>query len=297
MQFAVLLPQFGPAARGTDVRERIRQVATAADRAGYHLLWTAEHHIFPPTIETPYPYGGRFPYPVTDPVLEVVATLSYAAALTTRVRLGSSVLVLPYRNPIVLAKELATLDVLSNGRVLVGVASGWLEEEFALLGVPFGERGARTDEYLALLRALWSEERVTFAGRWFQLDEAAFFPKPVQQPLPVWIGGASNAALRRVVRAGDGWLAAPRPTLDELAADVSRLRAIAEQAGRDPHTIGVASGGAARSIDELLERLPRLERIGVTIVTVPVLFWARSFAHSLELMEEFATRAHLPAEA
>lgn len=294
MQYGVLLPQFGPLARGTDVTERIRTVATTAERLGYNVVWTAEHIIFPQTIATPYPYGDRFPYPVTDPILDIVATLSFVAALTTRIGLGSSVLVLPYRNPIVLAKELATLDVLSNGRLLLGVAGGWLQEEFDMIGVPFRERGRRMDEYLAVLRALWTQERVTFRGHWFELHDAAFFPKPVQQPHPpIWIGGSSRAALRRVARCGDGWIAAPRPTLDALAADIAAIRRLAEDAGRDPTRIGVASGSGATTMDDLLDRLPRLERIGVTIVSVPLLFWARSFTHALELMEEFAGKAGL----
>jgi len=295
LQFGVFLPQFGPHARGADVAERIRAVAVAAERLGYDVLWTAEHIIFPRTIATPYPYGGRFPFPVTDPILGIVATLSYVAALTSRIRLGSNVMVLPMRNPIVLAKELASLDVLSDGRLLLGVAGGWLAEEFVMVGAPFRERGRRTDEYVRLLRALWSEESVTFRGRWFQLEDAAFFPKPVQQPLPIWIGGGSPAALRRVARLGDGWVAAPRPTLDDLADDIAEIRRLAEDAGRDPHAIGVASASGATSIDDLLDRIPRLQRIGVTIASVPLMFWARSFAHVLELMEEFAQRAGLQA--
>jgi len=297
LQFGVLLPQFGPLARAADVKERIRTVAVTAERLGYDVLWTAEHIIFPPTITTPYPYGGRFPYPLTDPILDIVATLSYVAALTSRIRLGSSVLVLPTRNPVVLAKELASLDVLSDGRLLLGVASGWLREEFDLLGVAFRERGARMDEYLALLRALWTQDSVTFRGRWFHLDHAAFFPKPAQQPLPIWIGGGSPAALRRVARLGDGWIAAPRPNLDDLARDIDVIRRLADDAGRDPSTIGVASGTAAKSIDELLDRVPRLEHIGVTVASVPLMFWARDFPHALELMTEFAERAALSRRA
>ena len=143
MRFGVPLPQFGPHAAEADVAARIARVATTADRLGYDVLWTAEHLILPHEITTPYPYGDRFPFPTTAPILEVVSTLSYVAALTRRIRLSSSVMVLPYRHPVIFAKELATLDVLSGGRVLVGVASGWLTEEFDMLGVPFRERGAR----------------------------------------------------------------------------------------------------------------------------------------------------------
>src|SRR5215471_14903473 len=132
MRFGVTLPQFGPFAAGAAVHERIARVATAADRLGYDVVWTAEHFVLPHEIRTPYPYGGRFPFPVTDPFLEVVSTLSYVAALTERVRLSAAVMIAPYRHPVVLAKELATLDVLSAGRVMVGLASGWLAEEFAM---------------------------------------------------------------------------------------------------------------------------------------------------------------------
>jgi probable F420-dependent oxidoreductase len=291
LELGLVLPQFGPAARGADVAARLREVATRADRLGYGVLWTADHIVFPREIATPYPYGGRFPYAVTDPILDPIVALTCAAAVTGRVRLGTSVLVLPYRHPVVLAKQLATLDVVSGGRVLLGVAGGWLREEFEMLGVPFGERGARTDEAIALLRALWGEASVSFRGRFWSLEEAAFFPKPVQRPgPPIWIGGSSAAAMRRAARLGDGWIAVPRPTLAELARDVEKLRRLAEAAGRDPGALGIASGGGARSLDDLVDRVPELERIGVTVLSVPVLAWARSFEHSLELMAEAAER-------
>ena len=293
MQFAVVLPSFGPPARDPAVQSRLRDVAVAADELGYHVVFTAEHLIYPQEIRTPYPYGGRFPYAVTDPVLDVPTTLAWVAAVTRHVRLGASVMVLPYHEPIALAKALTTIDVLSGGRLMVGVASGWLREEFDLLGVPFRERGARTDEYLAALRALWTEERVTFRGRFVRLEDAAFFPKPIQKPHPpIWIGGASAAAFRRVGRVGDGWLAVPRAPA-ELARDVAAIRREAEAAGRDPSRIGVAASGGARSVTELLDRIPALERAGATIVTVPALFWAASVPQAIDLMDEFASRADL----
>ena len=209
-------------------------------------------------------------------------------------RLGSTVIVLPYHQPIPLAKALATVDVLSGGRLLVGVASGWLAEEFALLGVPFAERGARFEEYLTVLRALWTEQRVTFHGRWVQLEDAAFFPKPFQRPHPpLWIGGSSPTALRRVGRHGDGWLATPKPSVAALEADIALIRRAAEEAGRDPGSIGVASSGGATSVDALVDRLPALERVGVTIVTVPALYWSKDLLGALDLMAEFAARAGL----
>jgi probable F420-dependent oxidoreductase len=293
MQFAVVLPSFGPPARDPAVQSRLREVAVAADELGYHVVFAAEHLIYPQEIRTPYPYGGHFPYAVTDPVLDVPTTLAWVAGMTRHVRLGASVMVLPYHEPIALAKALTTIDVLSGGRLMVGVASGWLREEFDLLGVPFRERGARTDEYLAALRALWTEDRVTFRGRFVRLEDAAFFPKPIQKPHPpIWIGGASAAAFRRVGRVGDGWLAVPRAPA-ELARDVAAIRREAEAAGRDPSRIGVAASGGARSVAELLDRIPALERAGATIVTVPALFWAASVPQAIDLMDEFASRADL----
>jgi probable F420-dependent oxidoreductase len=293
MEFAVVLPSFGPPARDPAVQSNLRDVAEAADELGYHVVFAAEHLIYPQEIRTPYPYGGRFPFAVTDPVLDVPTTLAWAAAVTKHVRLGASVMVLPYHEPVALAKALTTIDVLSGGRLMVGVASGWLREEFDLLGVPFHERGARTDEYLAVLRALWTEERVTFRGRFVRLEEAAFFPKPIQKPHPpIWIGGASAAAFRRIARLGDGWLAVPRSPAD-LADDVAAIRREAEAAGRDPLRIGVAASGGATSVSELLDRVPALERAGATIVTVPALFWAKSVPQAIELMDEFASRAGL----
>ena len=164
-----------------------------------------------------------------------------------------------------------------------------------MLGVPPRERGRRMDEYLDALRALWTEERVTFRGRWLQLEDAAFFPKPLQKPHPpIWIGGASAAAFDRIARLGAGWIAPPPGDLQAFAADVARLRRLAETRGRDPAEIRVASGGGARSVDELLARLPALERAGITDVTVSALFWTPDFAHSLAMLEEFAARAGIP---
>jgi probable F420-dependent oxidoreductase len=296
MRFGVPLPQFGPAADSPDVRARIARTATLADRLGYDVLWTAEHFVFPAVMRTPYPYGAQFPYPITTPFLDVVTTLAWVAGLTRRIRLSSAVMILPYHQPVVFAKELATLDVLSGGRLIVGVATGWLAEEFAMLGVPPHERGRRMDEYLDVLRALWTEERVTFRGRFVQLEDAAFFPKPVQKPHPpIWIGGASAAAFARIARAGAGWIAPPPRDLPAFAADVQRLHAVVEAQGRDPGEIAVTSGGGARSVDELLARLPALERAGVTDVTVSALFWTPDFERSLEMLEEFAARAAIGA--
>jgi probable F420-dependent oxidoreductase len=289
VKFGVVLPSFGPGARGPEAMRRVRDLAMHADRLGFHVLWTAEHLIFPRSIATPYPYGGSFPFPVTDPILDPLIALTWAAAVTENIHLGTAVLVAPYRHPVVLAKQLATLDSMSGGRALLGIASGWLREEFEMLGVPFRERGARTDEAIGLLRALWKDDSVTFRGRWTTLEDAAFFPKPHRRPgPPIWIGGGSPAALRRTARLGDGWLGVPRPSLGELATDIEKIRRLAEEAGRDPRAIGVASSGAARSVDELVARLPELEKIGITIANVPIYSWTNDFDRALDQMSELA---------
>lgn len=297
MQYGVALPHFGPQARDQGAVERIRDVATAADRLGYDVVWASEHMIFPRTLETPYPYGNSFPYDVSDPILDPISILTWVAAATTHVRLGTAVLVLPYHHPVALAKSLASLDVLSNGRLLLGVAGGWLREEFELLGIPFRERGARTDEAIDLLKHLWTAETIEFDGRFNQLRDAAFFPKPVQKPCPpVWIGGDSDAVLRRVAQRGDGWIAAPRD-LATLERKIGRIRIHAEAAGRDSTTIGVATSGGAQSLDEMLEFAPTLERIGVTIMNMPSRFWAASTNEALDVLSSFAERAALPTRA
>jgi probable F420-dependent oxidoreductase len=294
MRFGVTLPQFGPLAATPDVASRIARTAVAADRLGYDVLWTAEHFVLPYAMRSRYPYAPEFPFRRSAPFLDVVATLSWVAALTSRVRLSSSVMVLPYRHPVVFAKELATLDVLSGGRVMVGVAPGWCAEEFEMLGVPPRERGARMDEYLEAILALWTSDPVTFRGRFVTVEDAAFFPKPVQRPYPpIWIGGGTAKTFERIARVGAGWIAPPYRSLDELAAAIERLRRTVAAHGRDPAEVGVASGGLARGVDELVARLPELERIGVTLVSVSTLFWTSDFEHAIDMMVAFAERARL----
>jgi probable F420-dependent oxidoreductase len=166
--------------------------------------------------------------------LEPLSTLSYLAALTSTVRLGTAMVLLPQRNPVYTAKEVSTLDWLSNGRVDLGVGVGWLEEEFNAVNVPWPNRGRRTDEYLEVLRTLWCDETSAYEGEIYSLDPCSMFPKPVQQPHPpIHIGGESDAALARVARAGQGWhtfnrrpdqLAEPLGKLDRLLAEQGRSR-------------------------------------------------------------------------
>ncbi|HEX6311877.1 MAG TPA: LLM class F420-dependent oxidoreductase, partial [Acidimicrobiia bacterium] len=183
-------------------------LARLAEERGFESLWTVEHTVIPGGYASQYPYddSGKMPggdaVPITDPLI----WMTWVAAVTTRLRVATGILILPQRNPLVLAKELATLDVLSNGRVELGIGVGWLREEFEALGVPFEERGARTDEYVAALRCLWSPGPSTFEGRFASFSDCNSYPKPVQENgIPIVVGGHSPAAARRAGRLGDGF--------------------------------------------------------------------------------------------
>jgi probable F420-dependent oxidoreductase len=210
MQLGIHLPQIGRKA-GPD---GIRRAAVQAEELGFADVWTSEHIITPQGA--PYP-----PSPVFyDPVL----SLTWAAAYTKRVRLGTSVLVLPMRHPLPLAKELATLQNLSGGRLILGAGVGWLEAEFAALGVPFHERGRRMDEGIDMMRAVWRDDPVSFDAKYIPavIDTMRMMPKP-ERPIPIWIGGGSAAAIKRALRL-DGWHGS-RTTPDEAGPIVKRLRA------------------------------------------------------------------------
>jgi len=216
MKLGIHLPHIGRKA-GPD---SIRRTAMEAEALGFDDVWVSEHIIVPK--DSPYPPSPNF----WDPVL----TLTWAAAVTSKVRLGTSVLVLPLRHPLPLAKELATLQNLSNGRLILGAGVGWLEAEFAALGVPFEQRGRRMDEGIAMMKAVWSEDPVTFPAKWIpaKIETMRTQPLPIA-PIPIWIGGASDAAVKRALR-HDGWHGS-RIAPDKAAGWVKRLRA--ERPGED----------------------------------------------------------------
>jgi len=190
MRFGIHLPQYGRAAGPDGITRAARQ----AEDLGFHDVWVSDHLAIP--AASPYPPAFLF---------EPLITLTWAAAATERIGLGTSVLVLPYRHPVHLAKELASLDRLSNGRLVVGVAAGWLEGEFEALGVPFAERGPRTDEAIDALRAIWDgDQPIDFDGAFTHLEQMRITPTP-DRHLPIWIGGSSAPALRRAATKGDGW--------------------------------------------------------------------------------------------
>jgi probable F420-dependent oxidoreductase len=225
----------------------VLKIALKADALRYASVFVTDHVVLPVSAaRSVYPYAasGQFPGGARQDYLDPLAMLGYLARATTRVRLGTSVLVIPYRHPLVLAKTLATIDQLAGGRLILGAGVGWLREEFEALGAPpFAERGAVTDEYLEVMRLAWTSDPVTYQGRYCRIEPVHALPKPAQPGgIPVWIGGHTPAALRRAATIGDGWhpigLRPPATlTPEEYGASVKQLHAWASEAGRDPASI------------------------------------------------------------
>jgi len=244
--------RFGFSLQGRGVlagREAITTLAKRAEALGYDSVWVTDRMLIPVQSRSAYPYSptGAFPLGPDEPWLEPLTAVTYLATITERINVGTSVLVIPYRNPIFTAKALATADYLSGGRVILGAGVGWWQEEFAALGVPFEDRAPRTVEYLKIMKEIWTKPRVVFDGRFARIAEAGGVrPHPARQPhIPIWIGGHSEAALRRTVEVGDGWHPLGlRPPVSlhppEMAARVRRLRDVAAAAGRDPATITIS---------------------------------------------------------
>jgi probable F420-dependent oxidoreductase len=239
-------------------------LAEAAEEAGIESLWTVEHVVVPAGYESPYPYSGdgKMPGGETSPIPDPLAWISYMAALTKTVRLATGILILPQRSPVVLAKECATIDVLSGGRLTLGVGIGWLREEFEAIGVPFEERVARTEEYIEALRALWSDDE-TFDGRFVRFKQARSNPKPVQDGgIPIVVGGHTKASARRAGRLANGYF----PARGDMSVLFDECRKAAKDAGRDADVIEITAGGAPT-----LEFAKRLEDLGAHRLVIPPL--------------------------
>ena len=229
MQYAVILPNVGPLAR----IDYLTQFAQHAEALGYYGVLLSDHIAVPAAMRSRYPYrsDGRFPLAPDDPILEPVVALSYLAAVTRRIRLGFSVLVLPYRHPVLNAKMLSTLDHISGGRLIVGAGVGWLAEEFELLDANYADRGAVTDEHLRILRALWTDDAPDLAGAHYRVSGFQLAPRPIQRPHPpLWTGGVSPPALRRAAHLGDGWHGV-RQTPDDIRRVVARITELRAAAG------------------------------------------------------------------
>ena len=263
MEFGIIFANTGTYTEA----EGARVIASAAEEAGLDSLWTVEHVVVPSGYESPYPYSksGKMPGPEESPIPDPLIWLTYVAAVTTRLKLGTGILILPQRNPVVTAKEVATLDRLSGGRVLLGVGVGWLEEEFDALGVPFEGRGARLDEYVAALRALWTEDKATFQGDFVSFTDCILRPQPVDGTVPIHIGGHTQRAARRAGELGDGFFPGVGDPA-KLEGLLATMRSSAETAGRDPDAIEVTAGGV---LDP--DGVKRFADLGVHRVVIPPL--------------------------
>jgi probable F420-dependent oxidoreductase len=246
--------------------ELFAELARDCETLGFESIWTVEHVVIPqPHMPYPGSKDGQMPGGDEVPIPDPLIPLAYAAALTTRLKLSTGVIILPQRHPLYLAKQLATLDLLSNGRVMVGIGSGWMKEEFDSLQIPFNLRGARTDESIQAMRVLWNEPVANFRGKHFHFHDVKSYPKPLQKNgIPIHIGGHSLAAARRAGRFGDGFF----PTLtspEKLRELFAIAREEARKAGRDPDSIEFSAMAAPKP-----DSVKRLRDIGVTrIIMAP----------------------------
>jgi probable F420-dependent oxidoreductase len=229
--------------------ESYSAVAKAAERAGFDFLSVSDHLVVPGNLKSRYPYhaAGVFAAVEHGHCFDQLATVAFLAGCTERLRLLTSVTVVPHRPAMLTAKMLATIDVLAKGRLIIGAGAGWMKEEFELLGVPFEDRGRLTDEYLAAFKELWTKDRPAYDGVYVKFSDVLFYPKPVQKPHPpLWIGGESPPALRRTIKFADAWYPGsdsqtkPLDTPERLAAGIANVKHVCAAAGRDPATLGVA---------------------------------------------------------
>ena len=250
------------------------EICRRAEASGFESVWGGEHVILPDSIASRYPYteDGKIPAEPDTPIPDPLVWLSFAAAAAPTLRLGTCILIVPQRNPLVLAKELATLDRLSGGRVELGLGVGWLKEEFDALGVPWEARGRRNDEYIEAMRALWKAPHAEFHGEFVDFDPCTCSPRPVNGDIPVIVGGDSEAALQRAVRLADGYFPGEGDH-ERLAGLLDRLRVRAEQAGRDPASIEINAMFGAQMADPVAG-VEQMASVGVGRIMIPAFFFA-----------------------
>jgi probable F420-dependent oxidoreductase len=295
-------------------REGYTAVAEAAEGLGFGFISVNDHVVVPHGIASRYPYSesGEWAARTAGDCLEQITTLGFLAARTERLKLLTSVMVVPHRQPVLAAKMLATVDVLSKGRLIVGCGAGWMQEEFEALGAPpFAERGRATDEYLDAFKALWTQDTPELKGKHVSFGDMIFAPKPVSKPHPpIWIGGESPAGLKRAVRVGDGWYPAcnnPQFRLDtpeRLGAGIAELHKLAQAAGRDPKSIDIGylvlwpvDWSAQKTVDgtrrvftgsaaDMAADAAALAKVGVKHVALT--FQTATVAETLARMQNFA---------
>lgn len=273
MKFGLMFANTGPFAQGANAVA----MARAAEDAGFESLWTVEHVVVPSGYESTYPYhpSGKMPGGETFDIPDPLVWLSYVGSGTSTIRLGTGILIVPQRNPVVLAKEVATLDHMTGGRVELGIGVGWLEEEFDALGIPFAERGRRTDDHIGAMRALWSDDndhKASFSGEFTEFTDCISMPHPAQGSVPIHVGGHSKIAARRAGRLGDGFFPGSGDP-EALATLIDITRTTATEADRDPDAIeitAVLSSFGPEAVDVIGE----LAAVGVDRVGVPAfVFW------------------------
>ncbi|MFQ5970559.1 MAG: TIGR03619 family F420-dependent LLM class oxidoreductase [Nitrososphaerales archaeon] len=266
--------------------ENVKKIASFAESEGFDSVWVIERQLWPINPQTPYPVtpDGSFPT-IYQKILDPIETLTFVAGITSKIKLGTGVVDMLYYNPTILAKRLATLDNLSEGRLLAGLGVGHSKDEFQAVGVPFEKRGERADEFLEVLRKIWTEDIVEHKGKYFSIPKSKIGPKPFQKPFPpIYLGGFSHKTFERIIKFGArGWLGVPLPDIDTFAQSIKALKEAAKNAGRDPRTIefptliapevSEADKGQNRnlfngSIDEIASDIKRLEEIGVDHVFV-----------------------------
>jgi probable F420-dependent oxidoreductase len=267
MEFGVHLLGLGRRATVAD----IITAAKAAEDLGYHSVWTNDHVLIPTQHGSKYPYSadGRPSFTPDDHFYDPFVLLSAVAAQTQTIRIGTSVVVLPYRPPVLMAKAIATLDQVSGGRFIFGVGIGWFAEETELLGVPFAERAKVSRSYLDTMKKLWSDERTSITNLQGQPTEVGFAPKPVQRPYPpIWFGGETRAALKRVVQQGDGWFPA-FISPEEFGQKATELRRLCAEQGRDFSSLTICAFPANRSY-LTLDAIRVYRQHGASILLAPV---------------------------
>jgi probable F420-dependent oxidoreductase len=307
MRYGFYLPTRG----ATATAEALETLLARAEALGFHSVMIADHLVFPTTIASKYPYTVTGAFPGAGDAMDQLTLAAFAAARTRTLRLVTSVMILPYRNPVLTAKMLATIDVISRGRLTVGVGVGWLREEFEALGAPaFDRRGAVSDEYLRIFKLLWTQSPASFAGEFYRFEALRCEPAPMQKPHPpIWIGGHSRAALRRAARFGDGWHpvganAAVPLAPPEFRQLVDELHRLTETEGRDPRALTISYKAPVYDVaatrvtgpdrrpfagapEQVREDIETYARLGVSELVFD--FRSESLAESLERMERFAT--------
>ena len=267
MQFGIMFVNTG---HGSSP-EGAKALVQAAEAGGITTAWTVEHVVVPSGYDSTYPYdasgkmaGGAEDFDLPDPLI----WLAWAAAHTTTLRLGTGILIVPQRNPLITAKEVATLDHLSGGRVELGVGAGWLEEEFDALGVPFAKRGKRLDEYIDVMRAAWTEDQASFHGEFANFDDCIVRPRPVNGSIPIVIGGHTEVAARRAGRRGDAFMPGSAST-DDIRHLTDVMKREAEAAGRDGDAIPVYAMAVGKPGPGLDARIEQLAEVGVSQAILP----------------------------